>query len=71
MQPAITSIVNTYVRFGNRSALHELWRFRSSLKVKLLLLAGNGDPSRLLAQLDDEITIIEAGIAELSPAAAA
>jgi hypothetical protein len=71
MQPAIVSIVDTYARYGNRSALLELWSFRSNLKGKCETLAGGYDPSMVLGQLEDEMAIIEAGIAKLFTAAAA
>jgi hypothetical protein len=70
MQPAIASIVDTYVRDGNRPALLKLWSFRSTLKGKCEALAGGYDPSMVLGQLDDEMAIIEAGIAKLFSAAA-
>ena len=70
MEPAIRSIVDRYVRGGNRAALLELWTIRSHLKVEILSLPGNYDPSQFLATLDSEMTIIEAGIEKLSPAAA-
>ena len=66
MEPAITSIVNTYVRVGNRRALQELWRVWSNLRVRMLELPGGYDPSQLVAKLDSEMTIIEAGIDRLS-----
>jgi hypothetical protein len=71
MRPAIASIVDTYVRHGNRPALLELWRIRSNLKGKFETLAGGYDPSMVLGQLEDEMAIIEAGIAKLFSAAAA
>jgi hypothetical protein len=43
MEPAITSIVNTYVRYGNRRALQELWRIRTNLKLKIQALPGYYD----------------------------
>jgi hypothetical protein len=69
MEPAITSIVNTFVRGGNRQALLELWTIRSHLKVEILALPGSYDPSQFLAKLDSELAIIEAGIEKLSPTA--
>ena len=69
MEPAITSIVNVYVRGGNRRALQELWRVWSNLRVKMLDLPGGYDPSQLVTKLDSEMTIIEAGIDRLSPTA--
>jgi hypothetical protein len=71
MEPAITSIVNTYVRVGNRRALQELWRVWSNLRVKMLELPSGYDPGQLVAKLNSEMTIIEAGIDKLSPTAVA
>ena len=71
MEPAITSIVNAYVRGGNRRALQELWRIRANLKAKILTLPDRYDPGQLLTTLDSEMVIIEAGINKLSPSARA
>jgi hypothetical protein len=71
MEPAIASIVNAYVRGGNRRALQELWRLRSNLKLKILALPGDYDASEFIAKLDSEMAIIETGIDKLSPSAAA
>ena len=72
MEPAITSIVNTHVRYGNRRALQELWRIRTNLKLKIQALPGGYyDLGQLLATLNSEMAIIEAGIGKLSPSAAA
>jgi len=71
MEPAITSIVNAYVRGGNRRALQELWRIRTNLKLKILALPGGYDSTKFIAILDGEMAIIEAGIDKLSPPAAA
>jgi hypothetical protein len=69
MEPAITSIVNTYVCGGNRRALLELWTIRSHLKVEILALPGSHDPSQFFAKLDSEMAIIKAGIEKLNPTA--
>jgi hypothetical protein len=72
MQLAIESIVNTYVRYGNRAALQELWRIRNNLKIRLLPLASSGfDPGRTVAKCEEELAVIEAGLAKLTLAAAA
>jgi hypothetical protein len=71
MELAITSIVNTYVRYGNLGALHELWRIRNNLKIRMLELPGGYDPGQLMAKLNSEIAVIETGIEKLSPAAGA
>jgi hypothetical protein len=72
MQPAIVSIVDTYVRFGNRQALQEMWRLRSNLRVRVLALDGGPfDPGKIIARYNEEMTVIEAGLARLTPAIAA
>ena len=67
MESEITSIVDAFVRGGNRQSLLELWTTRSHLKVEILALPGNDDPGQFLARLDSEMAIIEAGIERLSP----
>jgi hypothetical protein len=69
MEPGITSIVNMFVRGGNRRGLLELWTIRSHLKVEILALPGNDDPGQFLAKLESEMAVIETGIKKLSPAA--
>jgi hypothetical protein len=71
MEPAIRSIVDVHVRFRNRRALDELRAHRRKLIAELRLLAGGYDISKPIAQMQDEIAIIEAGLSKLSGAAAA
>jgi hypothetical protein len=71
MEPAIRSIVDLHVRFHNRRALDELRANRRRLIAELTLLAGRYDISKPIAQMQDEIAIIEAGLAKLDRAAAA
>ena len=68
---AIRSIVDVYVRYGNRGALNELRAHRGRLLVDLKTLTGPFDVSRPIAELEDEIAIIEAGLAKLNGVAAA
>jgi uncharacterized small protein (DUF1192 family) len=71
MEPAIRSIVHAYVRLRNRKALDDLRAHRGRLIAELRLLSGGYDMSKPIAQLQDEIAIIEAGLTKLKTAAAA
>jgi hypothetical protein len=71
MVPAIRSIVDLHVRFRNRRALDELRTHRRRLIAELRLLAGGYDISKPITQMQDEIAIIEAGLAKLDSATAA
>ena len=71
MEPAIRSIVDTHVRLRNRRALDDLRAHRGRLLGGLKSLAGSYDTSRPIAQIEDEIAIIEAGLSKLNTAAAA
>ena len=66
------SIIDTYVRYGNRTALEGLRAHRGGLLTYLkALAAGPYDTSNAVAQLEDDIALIEAGLAKLNTAAAA
>jgi hypothetical protein len=69
MQPAIRSIVDIYVRLGNRKALDDLRASRERLIAGLKTLGGGYDPSMVIAQFADEIALIDAGLAKLNKAA--
>jgi hypothetical protein len=69
MEPAIRTIVDTYVRLGNRRALDDLRASRKRLIAGLMTLGGGYDPSKVIAQFADEIALIEAGLAKLNRAA--
>ena len=71
MEPAIRSIVDAYVRLRNRKALDDLRAHRGRLTAELKSLPGAYDASKMIAQLDNEIAIIEAGLSLLNTAAAA
>jgi hypothetical protein len=72
MEPlAIRSIVDANVRLHNRGALDDLRAHRGRLIAELKSLAGAYDTSKPIAQIQDEIAIIEAGLAKLNTAAAA
>jgi hypothetical protein len=71
MEPAIRSIVDTYVRLRNRRALDDLRAHRGRLLAGLKTIAGGHDTSKPIAQIEDEIAIIEAGLVKLNTASAA
>jgi hypothetical protein len=64
-------IVDTYVRFGNRTALEDMRAHREALINKLKALADPHDPRYPVALLEEDIALIEAGLAKLNPAVAA
>lgn len=66
MEPAIRRIVDTYVRLKNRSAIEDLLIHRRRLALDLGGRRGY-DFSRPIAQIDDEIAIIEAALEQLEP----
>ena len=68
---AIRSIVDVYVRYSNRRAVDELRAHRERLLAGLKTLSGPFDVSKPIAELEDEIAIIQAGLAKLNGAAAA
>jgi hypothetical protein len=70
MEP-IRSIVDAHVRLRNRKVLDDLRAHRGRLIAELRLLSGGYDASKLIAQIQDEIAIIEAGLAKLNTATAA
>ena len=65
MEPAIRKIVDTYVRFGKRRALDDPRAHRVQLIADLKKLAGY-DTSKPIAQVEDEIAVIDAGLAKLN-----
>ena len=71
MKPAFRSIVDAYVSLRNRKALDDLRAHRGRLIAELRLLSGGYDTSKPVALIQDEIAIIEAGLAKLNTAAAA
>jgi hypothetical protein len=70
MSQAIEQIVNAYVRLDNRRALEDLWSHRQRLIFDLKARVTDYDLSRPIAQIDEEIGIIGAGIERLSRLAA-
>jgi hypothetical protein len=61
----MTQIVDAYVRLRDRSALEELQAHRRKLIETLQSLAGPYDAASPINQNQDEVLIIEAGIARL------
>src|ERR1700742_1518765 len=66
MEPAIKGIVDTYVRLGKRREIEDLLMHRQRLAVDLKARRGY-DFSRPIAQIDQEIEIIEAALQKLDP----
>ena len=71
MKPAFRSIVDAHVRLRNRKVLDDLRADRGRLITVLRLLSGGYDASKPIALIQDEIVIIEAGLAKLNAVAAA
>jgi hypothetical protein len=70
--PAIRAIVDVHVRYGNRRALEDLLVHRGRLLASLIrTLGGPYDVRKPITQIEDEIAIIDAGVAKLKPEAAA
>jgi hypothetical protein len=71
--PAIRTIVDLHVRCGNRRALEDLRAHRGRLIPDLKAFGRQRpyDTRKPIAQIEDEIAVIEAGLAKLNPAAAA
>ncbi|KJC52564.1 hypothetical protein UB31_09775 [Bradyrhizobium sp. LTSP849] len=59
-------IVEGYVRLDDRDALHDMLVHRQDLLRQLTSVTGI-DPNQAIAQLSEEIAIIEAGLATLAP----
>ena len=71
MQP-IQSIVDVYVRQGNRVALDGLMAHRGKLLTDLRMVTSSPyDVRSAMAEIEDDIAVIKAGLAELNRAAAA
>ncbi len=64
MPTAIEQIVETYIRLRNRRGLEELMMHRQRLAVDLKGRSGY-DFSLPIGQIDEEISIIEAGLSRL------
>ena len=72
MQPPIQSIVAAYVRHGNRKALDQMLAHRGKLIAGLwTVMSGPYDVSGAIAEIENDIAVIEAGLMRLSNATAA
>jgi hypothetical protein len=54
------------VRLKDRDALHDILAHRQDLLRQLVSVTGV-DPTQAIAQVNEEITIIEAGLATIAP----
>ena len=71
MSEAIKLIVDGYVRMRGRKALEDLKAHRHRLASELKSLNGPLDLNSSIKQLEEEIAVIDAGLAKLNSAAAA
>jgi hypothetical protein len=71
MSEAIERIVSAYVKLRDSKALEEMKAHRHRLVTELKSLTGTLDVSSSIKLLEDDIAVIDAGLAELRPAAAA
>ena len=66
MSRSVELIVEGYLRLNDREALHDILAHRRDLLRQLASVTGI-DPRQAVAQVSEEITIIEAGLATLAP----
>jgi hypothetical protein len=66
MSRSVELIVEGYLRLNDREALHDILAHRQDLLRQLVSVTGI-DPRQAVAQVSEEITIIEAGLATLAP----
>ena len=66
MSRSVELIVEGYVRLNDRDALKGILTHRQDLLRQLVAVTGI-DPKQAIAQVNEEITIIEAGLATLVP----
>ena len=71
MSEAIERIVSAYVKLRDRKTLEEMRAHRHRLVTELKSLTGTLDVSSSIKLLEDDIAVVDAGLAELRPAAAA
>src|SRR5215469_3612573 len=71
MSEAIERIVSAYVKLRDTKSLDEMRVHRHRLVTELKSLTGALDVSSSIKLLEDDIAVIDAGLAELRPAAAA
>ena len=66
MSRSVELIVEGYVKLNDRDALENILEHRQDLLRQLVAVTGV-DPRQAIAQVNEEITIIEAGLATLVP----
>ncbi|SFO33437.1 hypothetical protein SAMN05216330_102741 [Bradyrhizobium sp. Ghvi] len=66
MSRSVELIVEGYVKLNDREALEDILAHRQDLLRQLVVVTGV-DPQQAIAQINGEITIIEAGLATLVP----
>ncbi|SFI89044.1 hypothetical protein SAMN05216525_11586 [Bradyrhizobium sp. Gha] len=66
MSRSVELIVEGYVRLNDRDALENILTHRRELLRQLVAVTGV-DPKQTVAQVSQEITIIESGLATLVP----
>jgi hypothetical protein len=71
MSEAIERIVGAYIKLRNQKALEDMKVHRRRLADELKSINGTLDLSSSIKQIEDEIAIIDAGLARLNTAAAA
>ena len=72
MKPPMQTIVDVHVRYNNRKALDALRAHRGGLIRDLwAVMSGPYDVSSAIAEIENDIVVIEAGLAKLNSAAAA
>jgi hypothetical protein len=70
MSEAIERIVGAYVKLRNRKTLEEMIAHRYRLATELKSMKGTFDLSSSIKLLEDDIAVIDAGLAKLNAAAA-
>jgi hypothetical protein len=65
MASAIELIVGTYVRLKNRRALEEMLLHRQRLSIELSSRGSSYDVTGPIRQVEEDIVVLKAGIAEL------
>jgi hypothetical protein len=71
MTEAIERIVTAYLKLGNRQALEDLRAHRHRLATELKSINGPFDLSPSIKLFEQDLAIIDAGLAKLNAAAAA
>ncbi|MDA9430771.1 hypothetical protein [Bradyrhizobium sp. CCBAU 51627] len=66
MSRSVELIVQGYVKLNDRDALEDILAHRQDLLRQLVVVTGV-DPQQAISQVNEEITIIEAGLATLVP----